>query len=384
MYNTGILALIARISAIYYISPINCNYWWNFGFLAFIFLLIQIITGLVLAFFYNPDIIYTYASIMYINNEVYYGWLFRSLHMNGSSFFFAIVYIHIFRNIYYGSFLYPRQLLWISGIIMYALMCSIAFLGYVLPWGQMSFWGAIVMTSLITAIPLIGNDITYLLWGGFFMQSVTLQRFLFLHFMLTFILLFMSIIHIWCLHEIGSNNPLGIPSILDNIPFMPYYILKDLIGLLLILYTYIYIVFESPDLFAHADNYIIANILITPAHIVPEWYFLFFYALLRCVASKLVGTLLILLVFFLLVIMPFLNKYSIIRSNFFKPFSAFFFWGFCSICILLGWIGGLPVQEPYFVYSLKFAIVFFFFLIVIFPYLNKIDNIIYTIYSKII
>jgi len=269
--NSSLLSLLGRASAVLYLSPPNCNYNWNFGFLAFILLLIQTLTGLSLMFFYNPDIEFTYLSVMYINNEVYFGWLVRSMHMNGSSFFFMFVYLHIFRGIYYGSFLYPRQLLWMSGIMMYAIMCIIAFLGYVLPWGQMSFWGAMVMTSLITAIPVVGNDITYLLWGGFFMQSLTLKRFLCLHFALTFLLLVTSSVHMWLLHEKGSNNPSGITSDLDNIPFVPYYLLKDTSSLIWLLLVYFYIVFKSPDLFAHVDNYIIANTLVTPTHIVPEW-----------------------------------------------------------------------------------------------------------------
>jgi quinol-cytochrome oxidoreductase complex cytochrome b subunit len=376
----NLLFWLVKASGIFYSTPNNLSYWWNFGFLSLFFLILQIVTGIVLAMFYNPSIELAYASIMAINNEVYYGWWLRGLHSNGASFFFAIVYVHMFRGLYYGSFAYPRQLLWVSGMVLWLLMVATAFLGYILPWGQMSFWGAMVITSLFASIPFIGNDIILLLWGGYSIEDATLHRFYSLHFALPFVILIVSIIHLFFLHEYGSNNPLGISNPLDHSPFSPYYVLKDVLGILFILFFFFFILFFSPDLLGHFDNYERANFLVTPAHIVPEWYFLPLYAILRSVTNKLLGIFLLFCFIFVLFILPFYLKMFIIRSSAFKPVSAFFFWVFFFNCLLLGWIGSLPVMEPYLDIGLGLTISYFFILLVLFPIANFFDRFIYDVY----
>jgi quinol-cytochrome oxidoreductase complex cytochrome b subunit len=352
---------ILKTSGIFYKTPSNLNYWWNFGFLALCFLLLQIVTGIFLAMFYNPSILLAYSSIMVINNEVYFGWFIRSLHSNGASFFFAIVYIHMARGLYYGSFAHPREFLWASGVLIWVLMIITAFLGYILPWGQMSFWGAMVITSLLGSLPLIGNDVAYLLWGGYSIGDATLHRFYSLHFALPFAILILSIIHLSFLHESGSNNPLGIVCRDDTIPFSPYYILKDTFTLVLTFILLLFIIFFVPDLLGHPDNYEKANFLITPAHIVPEWYFLPLYAVLRSVTSKLLGIFLLILLIFTFMFFPFYIPIQIIKSCLFKPFNASFFWAFVFVWLLLSWLGGLPVMQPYLFFGLFFTFAYFFF-----------------------
>jgi len=238
VWDTGLLFWIIKVTGIFYKTPVNLNYWWNFGFLALIFLIIQIVTGIFLAMFYNPNALFAYEAIMELNNEVYYGWWLRAIHANGASFFFLIVYIHMARSLYYGSFAHPRQLLWVSGVIIWILMIITAFLGYILPWGQMSFWGAMVITNLLAALPLIGDDVVLLLWGGYSIDNCTLHRFYSLHFTFPFIILIVSIIHLCFLHEFGSNNPLGIACPLDNSPFSPYYVIKDSFSLLVVFFYF--------------------------------------------------------------------------------------------------------------------------------------------------
>lgn len=335
------------------------------------------ITGIILAMFYNPSASLAYYVIMEINNEVYYGWWLRALHANGASFFFIVVYIHMARGMYYGSFAYPRQFLWISGVILWILMIATAFFGYILPWGQMSFWGAMVITNLFYAIPLIGSDLIFLLWGGFSIDDATLHRFYSLHFTLPFIILFISIVHIALLHEFGSNNPLGIIAKIDTVPFSPYFILKDVYSFIIVLIILSLVIFQSPDLLGHTDNYNRANFLVTPTHIVPEWYFLPLYAILRSVTSKLFGIFLILLLIICLLIFPFLLKNHIIRSALFKPFFCFFVWSFFINCLLLGWIGGLPVMDPYLFLGQCFSVWYFYLVFVIFPLLGFWERLIY-------
>jgi len=330
--------------------------------------------------FYDPSILYAFSSIMYINNEIYYGWWLRSLHANGASFFFLSVYFHMFRGLYYTSFVYPRQLLWKSGVIIFLLMIITAFLGYVLPWGQMSFWGAMVITSLLSAIPLVGNDIVFLLWGGFTIEDATLHRFYALHFLLPFVLIFLSLIHISLLHESGSTNPLGLPSIYEVIPFSPYYILKDGLSVFLVLLLILYINFKSPDVLGHTLNYQIANFLVTPPHIVPEWYLLFFYAILRSIPNKLLGFIAMILSIVILLFLPYIFKNTIIRSGSFKPTYKLIFWIFVVICILLGWIGGIPVMEPYLTIGRILSVLYFFIILVVFPLSIFFDKIIYDVY----
>jgi quinol-cytochrome oxidoreductase complex cytochrome b subunit len=347
-WQRTLLTFIFRVTAIFYLSPSNTSYFWNFGFLAFIFLILQMITGIFLAMFYNPSALLAFEVIMYINNEVYYGWWLRLLHANGASWFFLVVYLHMLRSIYYGSFVFPRQYLWVSGIVIWFLMIVTAFLGYVLPWGQMSFWAAMVITNLLSSIPYIGVDLIYLLWGGFTISDASLHRFYSLHFTLPFVIFFLSIVHILFLHEFGSNNLLGIVIRTDGVPFAPYYVLKDLFSLVLVFIVFFFIVFLLPDLFGHSDNYIRANFLVTPTHIVPEWYFLPLYAVLRSITHKFLGFVLLLFFVFSLALLPYVSILYLVRSSSFKPSNALFFWFFLFDCLLLGWIGGLAVDAPYF------------------------------------
>jgi len=380
-WKRSLLFIIAKITGIFYDSPTNTSYAWNFGFLALIFLMMQIVTGILLAMFYNPSAQLAYEVIMYINNEVYYGWWLRLIHANGASWFFLVVYIHMFRGIYYGSYTYPRQLLWMSGVILWVLMVATAFLGYVLPWGQMSFWAAMVITNLLSALPLIGADLIYLLWGGFSISDASLHRFYSLHFTLPFVLLFLSIIHIALLHEFGSNNKLGIQSRVDKVPFTPYYMLKDIFSLIFVLWILSLIVFTVPDLLGHSDNYNKANFLVTPAHIVPEWYFLPLYAVLRSVTHKLIGVLLLALSILVVLLLPYICKYQIIRSTSFRPIHGIFFWFFTVNCLLLGWIGGLPVEEPYLTLGQLFTTMHFVIVVLFFPISTLIDIMVYQILS---
>jgi len=287
----------------------------------------------------------------------------------------------MFRALYYGSFLYPRQLLWTSGIFLFLLMIITAFLGYVLPWGQMSYWGAMVITSLLSSIPLIGNDIVFLLWGGFTIEDATLHRFYALHFALPFILLFLSIIHISLLHEAGSTNNIGTPSIYENIVFTPYFILKDILSILLCLIIILYINYTFPDMLGHTLNYQIANFLVTPSHIVPEWYLLFFYAILRAIPNKLLGFIVMILSIFILLFIPYIMKNGIIRSGSFRPCHKLFFWIFVVICILLAWIGGLPVIEPYLTIGRVLSVLYFVNIIILFPLAILVDKVIYDVYN---
>jgi ubiquinol-cytochrome c reductase cytochrome b subunit len=381
IFSRALFFSTLKESYILYKTPMNLTYWWNFGVLSLYFLIIQLVTGIFLAMFYDPSILYAFSSIMYINNEIYYGWWIRGLHANGASFFFLSVYLHMFRGLYYGSFLYPRQLLWKTGVILFLLMIITAFLGYVLPWGQMSFWGAMVITSLLSAIPLVGNDIVFLLWGGFTIDDATLHRFYSLHFFLPFIILALSIVHISLLHEAGSSNPTGVPSILEVIPFTPYFILKDILSILIFLIIIMYLNYSAPDILGHTLNYQIANFLVTPPHIVPEWYLLFFYAILRSIPGKLSGFLIMVISIIILIFLPYIMKNAIIRSGSFRPAHKIFFWIFVFNCILLGWIGGIPVMEPYLTIGRFLSFLYFFFLLVLFPLAIFIDRIIYVGYN---
>jgi quinol-cytochrome oxidoreductase complex cytochrome b subunit len=381
IFSKALFFSTLKDSYIFYKTPMNLTYWWNFGVLSLYFLIIQLITGIFLAMFYDPSILYAFSSIMYINNEIYYGWWIRGLHANGASFFFLSVYLHMFRGLYYGSFLYPRQLLWKTGVILFLLMIITAFLGYVLPWGQMSFWGAMVITSLLSAIPLVGNDIVFLLWGGFTIDDATLHRFYSLHFFLPFVILALSIVHISLLHEAGSSNPTGVPSMLETIPFSPYFILKDILSILVFLIIIMYLNYSTPDVLGHTLNYQIANFLVTPPHIVPEWYLLFFYAILRSIPGKLSGFLIMVISIVILMFLPYIMKNVIIRSGLFRPAHKVFFWIFVFNCCLLGWIGGIPVMEPYLSVGRFLSFLYFFFLLALFPLAAFIDRTVYDAYN---
>jgi quinol-cytochrome oxidoreductase complex cytochrome b subunit len=379
-WNRNIIFFFAKITGLFYKTPMNLSYWWSFGALALYFLILQIITGIFLAMFYNPSILIAFKSIMFLNNEIYYGWWLRALHANGASFFFFCTYLHMFRGLYYGSFLFPRQFLWNSGVLLFILMIITAFLGYVLPWGQMSFWAAMVITSLLAAIPFIGSDLIFLIWGGFSIEDATLHRFYSLHFTLPFVILLVVVLHVAFLHEAGSSNPLGISSIYENVPFSPYYILKDILSILGVLFIFFAIIYVVPDMLGHTINYQRANFLVTPPHIVPEWYLLFFYAILRSVPSKLLGFFFMVCSLLVLFFLPYLMKNSLIRSTVFKPWHKFWFWIFVVDCILLSWIGGVPVLEPFLTIGRFLSFLYFFIILVIFPLGAFIEKVIYDSY----
>jgi len=327
-----------------YPTPRNLNYWWNFGSLAGIVLVIMIVTGIVLAMYYVPHVDHAYDSVERIMRDVNYGWLIRYVHMNGASMFFLVVYIHVFRGLYYGSYKPPRELLWWLGIVILLLMMMTAFMGYVLPWGQMSFWGATVITNLFSAIPWVGDAIVTWLWGGFSVGNPTLQRFYSLHYLLPFVIVGVVVLHLWALHVHGSNNPLGIDrkSDKDSIPFHPYYTIKDAFGLGVFLLIYMGFVFFAPNFFGEPENYIPANPLQTPAEIVPEWYLLPYYAILRSVPDKLGGVVLMFGSIFILFALPWLD-FSKVRSARFRPIYKVLFWIFLVDCVALGWVGA---QRP--------------------------------------
>ena len=327
-----------------YPTPRNLNYWWNFGSLAGIVLVIMIVTGIVLAMYYVPHVDHAYDSIERIMRDVNYGWLIRYVHMNGASMFFLVVYIHVFRGLYYGSYKPPRELLWWLGIVILLLMMMTAFMGYVLPWGQMSFWGATVITNLFSAIPWVGDAIVTWLWGGFSVGNPTLQRFYSLHYLLPFVIVGVVVLHLWALHVHGSNNPLGIDrkSDKDSIPFHPYYTIKDAFGLGIFLIVYMGFVFFAPNFFGEPENYVPANPLQTPAEIVPEWYLLPYYAILRSVPDKLGGVVLMFGSIFILFALPWLD-FSKVRSARFRPIYKVLFWIFLVDCVALGWVGA---QRP--------------------------------------
>jgi quinol-cytochrome oxidoreductase complex cytochrome b subunit len=339
-----------------YPTPKNLNYWWNFGSLAGIVLVILIVTGIVLAMNYTPHVDHAFNSVERIMRDVNYGWLIRYVHMNGASMFFLVVYIHIFRGLYFGSYKPPRELLWWLGIVILLLMMMTAFMGYVLPWGQMSFWGATVITNLFSAIPWIGDYIVTWLWGGFSLGNPTLQRFFSLHYLLPFVIVGVVVMHLWALHVHGSNNPLGIDrkSEKDSIPFHPYYTIKDMYGLGVFLIFYMAIVFFAPNALGEPDNYIPANPLVTPAHIVPEWYLLPYYAILRSITfdiwfieAKLLGVIAMFASIFILFLLPWLDT-SKVRSARFRPIYKQMFWIFLVDCILLGMVGAHAPNDQVF------------------------------------
>ncbi|WP_119459180.1 cytochrome b/b6 [Rhodospirillaceae bacterium SYSU D60014] len=331
-----------------YPTPKNLSYWWNFGSLAGMVLVIMIITGIVLAMHYTAHVDHAFESVERIMRDVNYGWLIRYIHMNGASMFFIVVYIHTFRGLYYGSYKAPRELLWILGVVILLLMMATAFMGYVLPWGQMSFWGATVITNLFSAIPLVGESIVTWLWGGFSVANPTLNRFYALHYLLPFVIVGVVVLHLVALHRFGSNNPLGIDTKgpQDTIPFHPYYTVKDMFGMAVFLIVFAGFVFFAPNYLGHPDNYIPANPLVTPAHIVPEWYFLPFYAILRAIPDKLGGVLAMFGAIFVLFLLPWLDR-SPVRSSRFRPIYKWFFWVLVADCVLLTWAGAKPPEGIY-------------------------------------
>lgn len=359
-----------------YFSPANFSYLWNFGSIALIILVMQIITGVFLAMHYKADMYLAFSSVEYILRDVKYGWVIRYMHSNGASIFFLVVYLHIIRNLIFGSYAYPRQLLWSSGIIIFVLMIVTAFFGYILPWGQMSFWAATVIISVFSAIPIIGNEIIYFIWGGFSVDDATLNRFFSLHYLFPFIILAVSILHIIFLHEFGSNNPLGISFKSDGIFMTPYYIVKDILGLIIMLFIMFFFVFIAPNYLGHTDNYIISNPLVTPPHIVPEWYFLPLYAILRSIPNKLLGVLALgCSIIFMLILPFFVGKWMIVRSSYFRPFIKVLIVIFIVNSLILGWVGGQPVIPPYFFIG-QISTFIYFFLFFLFFFFSFIENII--------
>ena len=356
-------------------NPRNLNYFWTFGGILAFMLMSQIVTGIVLAMHYTPEASMAFNSVEHIMRDVNYGWLIRYVHANGASMFFFAVYVHIFRGIYYGSYKAPREVLWLLGIVIYLLMMATGFMGYVLPWGQMSFWGATVITSLFSAIPFVGDWVTHLLWGGFAVDNATLNRFFSLHYLLPFMIAGVVVLHIWALHVPGSNNPAGIEkkTAKDVLPFHPYFTVKDGFALVCFLVLYAWVVFYVPNYLNHSDNYIEANPLVTPQHIVPEWYYLPFYAILRSIPNKLMGVIAMFMAIVLLAFLPWLDT-SRVKSANYRPMYKIAFWIFVVDTILLGWIGSQPPQGATVWLGQIFTAYYFFHLLILLPLLGFIET----------
>nr|YP_009131640.1 cytochrome b [Carcharhinus tjutjot]AJY78484.1 cytochrome b [Carcharhinus tjutjot] len=352
-------------------APSNISLWWNFGSLLGLCLIIQILTGLFLAMHYTADISMAFSSVVHICRDVNYGWLIRNIHANGASLFFICVYLHIARGLYYGSYLYKET--WNIGVILLFLLMATAFVGYVLPWGQMSFWGATVITNLLSAFPYIGDMLVQWIWGGFSVDNATLTRFFAFHFLLPFLILALTVIHLLFLHETGSNNPLGINSDADKIPFHPYFSYKDLLGFFVMISFLATLALFLPNLLGDAENFIPANPLVTPPHIKPEWYFLFAYAILRSIPNKLGGVLALLFSIFILMLVPLLHT-SKQRSTIFRPMTQIFFWLLVANSIILTWIGGQPVEQPFIMVGQIASISYFSLFLIIMPFISWWEN----------
>jgi ubiquinol-cytochrome c reductase cytochrome b/c1 subunit len=367
---------LVHSSFVAYPVPRNLNYFWTFGAILSFMLIIQIITGVILAMHYVPNAGLAFASIEHIMRDVNYGWLIRYLHTNGASFFFLAVYIHIFRGMYYGSYKNPREVLWILGVIIYVLMMATAFMGYVLPWGMMSFAGATVITNLFTAIPLVGTSVAHWLWGGYAVGDPTLNRFFSLHYLLPFMIVGVVILHVWALHVVGQNNPDGVEVKdvkRDTVAFTPYATIKDLFAVCVFFIVYAWFVFYIPNYLLDADNYNPANPLVTPAHIVPEWYLLPFYAILRAIPNKLIGVLALALSLLLLAFLPWLDT-SPIKSGKYRPMFRFFFWLFVICCVGLGYLGSQEVTPDATLAARILALGYFGYLLVALPVLGLVEK----------
>jgi ubiquinol-cytochrome c reductase cytochrome b subunit len=365
-----------------YPTPINLNNFWNFGALAGICLGIQILTGVFLAMHYTPHVDYAFLSVEHIMRDVNYGWMIRYMHANGASMFLLSVYIHMGRGLYYGSYKTPRGFVWGIGVVIYLLMMATAFIGYVLPWGQMSFWGATVITNLVSAVPLVGPAIVEWLWGGFSVDNATLNRFFSLHYLLPFAIAAGVILHIAELHREGSNNPLGIHGKdVDKVTFYPYFYVKDFFFFWSFIFIFSYFVFLDPNVLGHPDNYIEANPMVTPAHIVPEWYFLPFYAILRSIPDKLGGVVAMVGGIAINLLLPILNT-SNIRSSFFRPLHKVIFWVFIANFLLLGEIGQLPVEDPYILMGQICTLFYFSYYFLILPGLGLLERVLIAHYLE--
>jgi quinol-cytochrome oxidoreductase complex cytochrome b subunit len=362
-------------SFVAYPTPRNLNYWWTFGGILSFMLGVQIVTGIVLVMHYTPTADGAFNSVEHIMRDVNYGWLLRYIHANGASMFFLAAYIHMFRGLYYGSYKEPRELLWILGVIIFLLMMATAFMGYVLPWGQMSFWAATVITNLFSAVPIFGNTITTWLWGGYAVDQPLLLRFFSLHYLLPFVIAFVVVLHVWALHVVGQNNPDGIDvkTDKDTVAFTPYASMKDSFALVCFLILLAWFVFYTPNYLGHSDNYIPANPLQTPPHIVPEWYFLPFYAILRAIPSKFFGVVAMFASILVLFILPWLDT-SKVRSARYRPLYRLFFWVFVVCCVGLGYLGSKPPEGVYVLAARILTIYYFAHFFVVLPLLGFIET----------
>ena len=366
---------LVKESVLDFPTPKNLNYFWTFGGILAVMLVVQIITGITLVMHYTPQVDMAFDSKEAIIRNVNYGWMIQKIHETGSSMFFIAVYIHMFRGMYYGSYKAPREVLWMIGVIIYLIMMATAFMGYVLPWGQMSFWGAKVITNLFSAIPFVGESVTTWLWGGYSVDNATLNRFFSLHYLLPFILAGVVGLHIWALHVPGNNNPTGVSvkSGQDTVPFHPYYTLKDGFAIVVFFLFFAFWVFFRPDYLGHAINYEPANPMVTPAHIVPEWYYLPFYAILRSIPDKLGGVIAMFGSILILFVLPWLDT-SRVRSGNYRPIFKGFFWVFAIACVALGYIGSKPAEGSYLIWGRILTAYYFVHFLVILPLLGLLEN----------